>query len=94
MRIRGQAVAIDLLAEVVHLRFGQAPEHERAGIDARRRVALHEHQVAEKAVAGGAPEVIEADVIKRRRGREARMWPPTFVSLLARSTMASGIQRT
>jgi hypothetical protein len=46
MRIGGQPLAVDLLAEVVQLLFGDAAFEEGAGIDARRGVALEEDQVA------------------------------------------------
>ena len=71
MRIGGDALAVDLLAKVVHLLVGEAAEHVSTCIHAGRRMALHEHQVA--AMLGGRcmPEVVVPDVIERRRGSEA-----------------------
>ena len=46
VRIGRQALAVDLLAEVVQLLLADPPFQEGARIDARRGVALEEHQVA------------------------------------------------
>ena len=72
MRIRRESLAADFLAEVVELLFGDAAFEERARVDARRGVALEVHEVAAEAVVRGAEEMIEADVVERRGGREAR----------------------
>ena len=65
-------LAVDLLAEVVELLLGEAAEHERARVDAGRRMALDEHEVAGVLVRRRVPEMVEADVVERRRRREAR----------------------
>ena len=71
MRVRRQAIAIDFLAEVVHLIFADAAFHERAGVDARRGVALEEDQVAAVFIGRGLEEVVEANVIQGGTGGEA-----------------------
>ncbi|MNO79606.1 hypothetical protein D3C76_707800 [compost metagenome] len=70
VRVGGQAVAIDFLAEVQHLFFSDAAFEEGAGIDAGGGVALEEHQVAAVFVGRGLEEVVEADVVEGRRGSE------------------------
>jgi hypothetical protein len=65
MRIRRQALAIDFLTEIDELLFGDAALEVCAGIDAGRRVALGEDQIAAVALARRMPEVIEADVVER-----------------------------
>src|SRR3546814_20077433 len=57
-------------SEVVELGFGDAAFHERTRIDARRAVALDVEQVAGVLVARRAPEMVEADVVKRGRRAE------------------------
>ena len=46
MRIGGQAVAVDLLAEAEQLLLGEAALQEGAGIDAWRGMALHVDEIA------------------------------------------------
>ena len=72
MRVARDALAVDLLAEVQQLLFGQAPFHVGPRIHAGRRVALDVEQVA--AVLGrlGVPEVVEAGAEHRRQRGEAR----------------------
>ncbi|ABA48711.1 hypothetical protein BURPS1710b_2745 [Burkholderia pseudomallei 1710b] len=84
VRIRRDAVAAHFLAEVVELIFRQAAEQERARVNAGRRMALHEHEIA--AVLGGrrVPEVVVADVIERR-GRSERRDVAADVRVLARA---------
>ena len=72
MRIRRDALAIDLLPEIVHLLRREAAKHERSRIDARCRVALDEHEVAAVGVRRRVPEMVVADVVQRRCRREAR----------------------
>ncbi len=72
MRVRRDALAVDFLAEVVHLLGGEPAQHEGARVDARRRVALHENEIAAVRFGGRAPEMVEADVVEHRRRREAR----------------------
>ena len=61
VRVRRQALAVDFLAEVQQLLFGETAFQERAGVDARRRVALDVQQVAAVVFGFGMPEVVEAD---------------------------------
>src|SRR3546814_3812448 len=70
MRVGAHAGAVDFHAEVVELGFGDAAFHERTRIDARRAVALDVEQVAGVLVARRAPEMVEADVVKRGRQAE------------------------
>ena len=51
---------------------GEPAQHERARIDAGRGVALHEDQVAAVVLRRRVPEMVEADVVERRRRRVAR----------------------
>ncbi len=67
VRIARKPLAIHLATEVVHLLLGQASEHEGARIDPGRRMALRQHQVAAVLFRRRMPEVIEADVVERRR---------------------------
>ncbi len=71
VRVRREPVAADLLAEVAHLLLVEAPLEEGAGVDARRRVALEVDQVAAVVLGAGVPEVVEADLVERRRRLEA-----------------------
>ena len=66
MRIRGQAVAVHFLTEVVHLFFGQAAFKEGARVNARRDVALEVDQVAAVFLVACAEEVVKADFIEGR----------------------------
>ena len=52
MRIAGDALAVDLLAEVEQLLLGEPAFHEGAGVDAGRRMALDVEQVAAVVAAG------------------------------------------
>src|SRR4029078_4372522 len=62
MRGRRQPLAAhDLSAEVVELRFAEAPFEECARVDARRRVALEEHLVARAAFRILAAEEMSVD---------------------------------
>ena len=96
VRIRGDALAVDLAAEVERPLLGEAPLEECARVDARRGMALEEDQVA--AVVGGrrVPEMVEA---RRRTASpsEAKlaMWPPRSPSaLFARATITIAFQRS
>ncbi len=60
MRIARQALAVDFLAEVEQLFFGQAALEVCAGIDAGRRMALDIQQVATAFGRIGMPEMVEA----------------------------------
>jgi len=69
--VGGQAGAVDVLAEAVELLLAQPPEQEGAGVDAGRRVALDEDEIAAVLFGRPAPEMDEADVVERRRRGEA-----------------------
>jgi hypothetical protein len=71
VRIGGEALAVHLAAEVVHLRLRQSAEHEGARIDARAGVALHEDHVAAVIFRRRVPEMVVADVVERGGGGEA-----------------------
>ena len=72
VRIRRQpaSVAPDLATEVVEVVLGQATFEEGAGVDARSSVALVVDVVAGAAVVLAAEEVVEADLVQRRRAGE------------------------
>ena len=72
MRIRREAFAADLLAEEVELLFADAALEKRARVETWRRVALQVHEIAAECLRRRAEEVVEADVVERRRRREAR----------------------
>ena len=67
--------AVDLLAEVAQLLLGDAPFEKRPGVDPRRAVPLDVEEVAAEIRLGRAEEVVEADVVERRRRGEARDVP-------------------
>jgi hypothetical protein len=71
MRVRRQSIAVDFLAEVQQLFFGQASFEISPGIQARCAVALKVDAVAAVVLAFGMPEVIEARA-EHRRGRSER----------------------
>ena len=73
MRIRGQrpAMADHVATKQIHLVGFNATFEERARVDAGTRMALMEDQVARMIGARRAPEMIEADVVQRRRRGEA-----------------------
>ena len=60
VRIGRQALAVDFLAEVVELLFGQAAFEEGTTVDAGRGVTLEVDQVAAVAFVRGMPEVVHA----------------------------------
>src|SRR5690606_24179979 len=68
---RGNAAAVDLPAQVVDLRLGQAAFQEGARVDAGRGMALDVEQVAGVVFGRRTPEVVEADVVERGAGGEA-----------------------
>ncbi len=97
VRIGRNALAVDLLAEVLQLLLGETPLDEGAGIDAGRRMALHEHEVAAVAFVRGVPEMHEAGVVEGRSGLERRDMAAEFgaflVGLDARSPPHSSARR-
>ena len=68
VRVGGQALEAvrQLLPEGVELSLVEAALQERAGVDARRGVALEEDLVAGLAVVLAAEEVVEAHLVERR----------------------------
>ena len=72
MRVRREPLSVDLLAKLVEVVLGDAALQEGAGVDSGRGVALHVDQVAAVGLVGRVPEVVEADVVERRGGGEAR----------------------
>ncbi len=70
MRIGGQAAAVDFLAEFVHLFLADAAFEKGARIHAGRGMALEIHQVAAMIIGLAVEEIIEADVVQRRRRGE------------------------
>ncbi len=83
VRVRRQARAgAGLAPEVVELVDAQTPLEERAGVDARRGVALVEDLVARTAGVLAPEEVVEADLVEGRRrgiGREVAADPGELV---------------
>ena len=69
VRVRREAppAAPDLTPEVVEVVLGEAPFEERAGVHARRRVALVVDVVAGAAIVLAAEEVVEPDLVQRGR---------------------------
>jgi hypothetical protein len=67
MGIGGQALAVDLLAEVQQLLLAEPSLQEGARVNARRDMALEIDEIAAVAFARRAPEMREAGVVERRR---------------------------
>ena len=72
MRIGRETAAVDLHPEFLQLILGEPALHKRTGVDARRGMALDEQQVSAVLIGRGVKKVLEADVVERRRGLEAR----------------------
>ena len=71
MRIGGDALSVDFLAEIVEALGAETTFDQRASVDPGRGVALDVDQVAAARVIGPAPEVHEADVVERSGRLEA-----------------------
>ena len=71
VRVGRQPATAYFLAEAQHLLLREAAFEKGARVDAGRRVALDEDQVAAVVGARGVPEVVEADLVERRRRLEA-----------------------
>ncbi len=78
VRVGTEAVAIHFLPEVVELLLVQPPFQISAGVNTGGGVALDEHQIPAVRVAGGVPEVVEADIIEGGAGGEAGDVPAQF----------------
>ena len=74
MRVRRQppSTAADLAAEMVEVVGGETTFHEGAGVHAGSGVALEVDVVTGVSVVLAAEEVVEADLVQRRRRRERR----------------------
>ena len=73
--IARQAVTAHLVAVVVELGLAQPPFDVGPGVDAGRRVSLEEDLIAEAAVGLATEEVVEADLVERRRAGVGRQVP-------------------
>ena len=88
VRIGGDAVAVeaavlaDLLPEAAQLVLAQAALEERARVEAGRAVALHEDEVTAVVLRRRVPEVVEADLVERRRRLVAGDVPAELGGLL------------
>jgi hypothetical protein len=83
MRVRGQTSALlRLAAEVLELLHRQPALQKRARVDARRGMPLEEDHVAVVTLALAFEEVVEADLIERRRRRKRRDMSPDAVAHL------------
>src|SRR5207249_4395429 len=71
--------AADLPAEAVELVLGETPLEVRPGVDAGGGVALDVDLVAEAAVGLAVEEVVEADLVERRRRGVGRQVPAEAV---------------
>ncbi|EBA08345.1 hypothetical protein SSE37_16073 [Sagittula stellata E-37] len=70
VRVGRQPLAADFGTELLELLFADPALHEGPRVDAGDHVALEEHQITAVDRALGTPEVVQADVIKRRGRRE------------------------
>ncbi len=71
MRIRREAVTVDLLPKLAHLLFGDAALQKSACIDTRGGMSLNKYQVASVVFTGRTPKMIETHIIQGRRRGEA-----------------------
>jgi hypothetical protein len=79
---------------MLELVLGEAAFEEGARIDAGRGVTLHEHHVAGMLVRSGAPEMVEADLVQRGRGRVGGQMPAVLArDLVGIDTIANAFQR-
>ena len=85
VRVRRQSPAACLAPEVVELIFGEPSLQERARVDAGGRVTLEVDLVAETAVALAAEEMVEADLVQRRRRRVRREVTAQTVETMVRA---------
>ena len=86
VRVRRQALALasDLAAEVVEVVVGETTLEVRTGVDAGRGVSLEVDVIARCAVVLAAEEVVEADLVQRRRAGEGREVTTDAVGVLVR----------
>ena len=72
VRIAGKARLERFHAKAMHLGFREAAFEEGARVDTRRVVTLDVEEVGAVLVVGAFPEMVEADVVERRRALEGR----------------------
>ena len=65
VRIRGEALAVNVLAEMEELLFRDVAHQEGAGVNTRNRVTLEKNHVATVVFVLTTPEPVETDVIQR-----------------------------
>ena len=82
MRIRGNAVAANFLAEIIELLFGEPPFQEGTPIDTRRRVTLDQHEIAAVIFVRRMPKMHKASIVERCRGLKAGQMPTQFRRML------------
>ena len=85
VRIRRDPFAVHLASEVEQTLLGQASLHQRARIDARRRMALKVDQIAAMAIVRRIPEVLLAGAEERADRGEAREVTAELVVILVRA---------
>ena len=74
MWVGGQAVAVDLLTEIIELLLTDATLEEGARVNAGGRVALKVNEVSFVVLVWPAKEIVETDVVERgRRGKGGDM---------------------
>ncbi len=87
-----QALARDLLAEVVELVLGETALDEGAGVDAGGGVALEVDEVPEAAVGLAPEEVVEADLVERgRAGVGGEMAADAFTAVVGAAHHGRGV---
>ncbi len=82
MRIRRQSPAVHFAAKPVEVGFVEPPFEKRPCVDSGRTVALVVDQVARVFVGRRAKEVVEPDVVERRRRRKRRDVPTEIIACL------------
>src|SRR3974377_2475560 len=85
MRIGGEPVAGGFLAKVQKLLLAQSALNEGARVDARRRMSLDVDEVPAILFRWTAPDMAEADVVKRGGGVKARDMPAKLRRFLVRA---------
>src|SRR5699024_2014577 len=75
VRIRADAFTVNLLTEAVELLLAQPALEKGARVETGRGVALEIHQVATVLMIRALEEMIEADVVERRRRGKAGDMP-------------------
>ena len=88
MRVTRQALAIDLLTEVIELVFAESPLQIGAPVKAWRRVPLEVHQITTVSFVGGMPEMVHSSANHgRQRGKRGDM--PAKVTAVGRIVLVS-----